>query len=227
MIEKIGIICAMESELAPFLSAMEQSDTCQSAGRKFHSGTLFGVETVAVCSGGAKVNAAMATQILLSEFLCDYIIMSGVAGGLCSSLAIGDVVVADRVCYHDVDPDNLTFQYPIVPSKYYSADERFTKVNSKAKVGTFACGECFVTGDKRAEIMKNTGAIAVDMESAAVGHVCHANGNSFAVVKTIVDSAAHEPTKNFDAIIAEGSKKAFDAVKQVLDSFDEYTVYRV
>ena len=48
-----------------------------------------------------KVNAALVTTLLADRFGCSTIVFSGVAGGLDSGLAIGDIVVADRVIQHD------------------------------------------------------------------------------------------------------------------------------
>lgn len=54
-------------------------------------------------SGIGKVNAAMSTTILIERYHPDLIINTGSAGGLNPELNVGDLVISDDVCHHDVD----------------------------------------------------------------------------------------------------------------------------
>lgn len=79
---KIGIICASDDELAPFLPVIEDCKITEKAMLKFYEGTICGAEAVALFSGVCKVNAAIASQILIDIFGVNAIINSGVAGGM-------------------------------------------------------------------------------------------------------------------------------------------------
>lgn len=60
----------------------------------------------------------------------------------------------------------------------------------KVHVGVIASGDCFVTNSTmRDEIHKRTNAIAVDMESASIGHISAKNDIPFLCVRTISDFA--------------------------------------
>ena len=82
---RIGIIVAMDKEFVRLNSLFENdADVC------------------VVKSGIGKVNAALATQKLIDTYHPDFIISSGCAGGLSQLLNVGDVVVSEKVRYHDV-----------------------------------------------------------------------------------------------------------------------------
>lgn len=61
---KIGILCASDTELAPFLKNMEIRRITEKAMLRFHEGTLREIPAVAVYSGVCKVNAAIAAELL-------------------------------------------------------------------------------------------------------------------------------------------------------------------
>ena len=82
---KVGIICAMKSEL----DLVEASD--------FGSRN----EVRCVLSGLGKVNAAVAATQLVYEYSPDCVINAGVAGSLKSEIREGAVVVGAKTAYHD------------------------------------------------------------------------------------------------------------------------------
>ena len=64
----LGIIGAMSEELEILLKDMELETVEEKAKMKFHKGKLWGHNVVAVVCGIGKVNAAVCTQILVSEY---------------------------------------------------------------------------------------------------------------------------------------------------------------
>ena len=88
--KKIGILCAGDTELAPFLEHMKGQQITEKAMLKFHTGTINHVNVSAVYSGVCKVNAAIAAQLLIDMFHVDLIINAGTAGGMkgCSFLIL-------------------------------------------------------------------------------------------------------------------------------------------
>ncbi len=77
---KVGIIGAMDSEVALLKSKVEGARTHELAGLEFVEGTLEGVGVVVVKCGVGKVNAAMCAQALVSVLGCNRVINTGVAG---------------------------------------------------------------------------------------------------------------------------------------------------
>lgn len=110
--KKIGIICAMEKELKPYLHDIKDIKMTNAAMLSFHQGTINNVSIVAVYSGVGKVNAAIAAQILIGKFQVDYVIVSGTAGGMTSGVNILDTIVCTEVVCHDTNNDIYTEYHP-------------------------------------------------------------------------------------------------------------------
>lgn len=90
----IGIIGAMEEEVAALKSEMADAKVTEFASMTFYKGTLCGKDTVVVRSGIGKVNAAICAQILVDKFGVDTLINTGIAGSLDARIDIGDMVIS-------------------------------------------------------------------------------------------------------------------------------------
>ena len=100
---KIGIIGAMEPEVAHLIAAMTNASSQTIAGIEFIAGTLAGKDVVVTRSGIGKVAASIATTLLIDKYAPDAVINTGSAGGFVDSLSIGDIVISSEVRHHDVD----------------------------------------------------------------------------------------------------------------------------
>ena len=159
---KIGIICAGDEELAPFLPLISGCKITKKAMLKFYEGQIEGLEVVALFSGVCKVNAAIASQLLIDVFGVNIIINAGTAGGMEKDLKIFDTVISTEVCYHDVAPDILTEFHPWMRSVFFAADETLIRLSKsavgrltlpgKAVWGRMATGESFITEEGRQKI---------------------------------------------------------------------------
>jgi len=97
----IAIQCAIPQELAVLRAELDHRESVEIAHLRFDHGRLHGRDVVLVGTGIGKVNAAMVATHLIDRFGARTILFSGVAGGLDPALAIGDVVIADRLVQHD------------------------------------------------------------------------------------------------------------------------------
>ena len=99
----IAIIGALEKEIMQIKE--ELSDVCEAreAGLTVVSGELDGLTVVATTAGMGTVNAAAATQHLISKYAPQAVVFSGIAGGLNPKLHIDDVVIGKRLRYLDTD----------------------------------------------------------------------------------------------------------------------------
>lgn len=118
---KIGIICAGDEELEPFLCRMGKTAASQKAMLSFHEGRAAGFSAAALFCGVGKVNAA-ATQILIDDYGVDAVINAGTAGGMDESVGLFDTIVAETTFYHDVDNGILTEFHPWLPVARFEAD---------------------------------------------------------------------------------------------------------
>ena len=123
----IGIIGAMEEEVAVLKQEMNIEETVDCASMRFCKGTLCGKNVVIVRSGIGKVNAAICAQVLADRFNVDILINTGLAGSLDAAIDIGDMVISTDLVEHDMDatifgdplgqvPRMDTFSFPAAAS---------------------------------------------------------------------------------------------------------------
>lgn len=99
---KIGIIVAMSKELNLLLPLMENQVKVDHDSFTFHCGTIGHNRVFAMQCGIGKVNAALGTMTMINIFAPELIINTGVAGGTGGNAGIMDVVIGERIAYHDV-----------------------------------------------------------------------------------------------------------------------------
>ena len=199
---KLGIIGAMDIEVALLKEKMENMTVTEKAGMKFYDGTLEGLQAVVVQCGVGKVNAAMCAQILCSVFDVTHLVNTGIAGSLCADLDIGDLVVSKDAMYHDFDCVHFGYEMGKVPGMdvvAFPASETMMAHALKAaqevhpghvRTGRVASGDLFVAQkDAKNAIIEKTGAICTEMEGAAIAHTAYRNGVPFVILRAISDKA--------------------------------------
>lgn len=224
---KFGIVCAGDEELAPFLPVMDHCKVTEKARLKFYEGQIDGTEVVALFSGVCKVNAAIASQILIDIFDVNAIINSGTAGGMDPRLKIFDTVISTEVCYHDVAQDILTEFHPWMKSVFFEADQKLielskvavekTKLPGKVFWGRMVTGESFITEEGRQKINDEFAPLTVDMETASIAHVCYVNHIPFISVRCVTDTAEKSGVSNFEENCAKASAIAKNIVVAILN----------
>ena len=131
----IGLIGAMDEEVAILKEQMTDTKEMTKAGMTFVEGNLWGLKTVVVVSGIGKVNMAVCTQILIDIFSVDTVINTGVAGSLNNTLEIGDIVLSRCAQQHDMDVSPLGDPVGIIPrmdESIFAADETLVKLAKEA-----------------------------------------------------------------------------------------------
>ena len=199
----IGIIGAMEVEVAILKEKMEDVRIIKKASMDFYEGILAGKKVVVVRSGIGKVNAGICAQILADVFSVDAIINTGIAGSLNKNINIGDIVLSTDVVQHDMDATGFGYrkgQIPQMPVFFFNADDNLRRlaaevckeVNPDIQVfeGRIASGDQFVCDqDVKNRIVSEFSAYATEMEGAAIGQAAYLNEIPFLVVRAITDKA--------------------------------------
>ncbi len=154
---KFGIICAMEEELKTLREALVNEKVVAIKDITFYDGTIDQQEVVLVQSGIGKVQAGMTTALMITNFDVDVVINSGSAGGIGAGLAVGDVVVATKTAYHDVDATAFDYEYGQLPQQplYYETDANWVKqimaaaraTGLTAKTGLILSGDQLIAGN--------------------------------------------------------------------------------
>ena len=191
----IGIIMAMQKEKEFFAGQLKNFETQTIALREYITGKWHKHNITAVVCGMGKVNAAIGATHLIADFKTDLIINIGISGGLDASLNIGDFVLGTNITYHDVwcgEPYQHG-QVQDMPLMYHSDDKLAAKLNM-LKHGLLCCGDQFITSIDELQNIKQhfPQALAVDMESAAIAHVCFLHQIPFLCVRQISDTPGSE-----------------------------------
>ncbi len=224
----IGLIGAMDEEIALFLREMEIDWIREWAGIDFFQGRLVGKKVVLCRSGIGKVNAAVAAQILVDCFQVQAIIFSGVAGSISSQLKVGDIVISTLTQEYDVNFSAIGFPQGTIPYQETSvfiadpclvelAEEAGSGIKYRVLKGNILTGDQFVIGRKLTMYLRKTfGGLCVDAEGAAVGQVCCMNKIPFVVIRAISDQVDSNPPSDFFKWLRNAADRAQILVMEML-----------
>ena len=218
----IGIIAAMNVEMESLRSHMKDTKTEVVSGVTFVSGMLEGREVVTAVCGIGKVFAALCAQTMILKYAPDCIINTGVAGTLTDALDIGSIAVSSALVQHDMDTSAIgdpvglisginIIEIPADKALCEKLSACADEMDVKTLTGIIASGDQFVaSAERKAFITGQFGAIACEMEGAAIGQVCYVNKVPFCVLRAISDSAdgsSHMDYPVFAKMAAEQSVK--------------------
>jgi adenosylhomocysteine nucleosidase len=192
----------LRAELEVFEQQLSEKREQKVFGVLFVTGKMHGRPVVLVRTGAGKLNAAVATTLLIEHFGPREVLFSGTAGGINPELFPGDVVIAEKTAQYD--SGRITsegFQYrgarnPLNGERnpvFFAADPRLLdlamsvrqhtvlgKVRwpqgervSQLVTGVIVTGDAFVSSTaKNSELRKNLQADATEMDGAAVAQIC-------------------------------------------------------
>lgn len=208
----IGIIGAMEEEVAGLKAHMSGVRTEERAGMVFYTGELCGKECTVVCSGIGKVNAAACTQILADCFQVSMVMNTGIAGGLRDEVNVGDIVLSTDAVQHDMDCVGFGYAPGVIPRMKESffkaapelvdlAEQCCREENPEIGVyrGRVASGDCFVSSaEKKAAIRAQFDAWCCEMEGASIAQTAYLNGLPWIIIRAISDKADGTAAEQYD-----------------------------
>jgi nucleoside phosphorylase len=166
----VVILAPMSVELAPVVKRLSLTRT--SGPRRPHRGRSGDVEVVAALAGVGPGPATEATRWALETYHPDHLLVSGIAGGIDGALRIGDLVVPDEVV--DLGADRTS---------------RSTPLGRHTPAGRIVTTATLLRHDQLAPPAE-AGAVAVDMETAAVGLACDDAGVPWTAFRGISDLVA-------------------------------------
>lgn len=222
-----AILGACDEEVLPVKEQLAAKHQQRIEGIRFFTGTLKGRRMVLACTGTGKVNAAMATTLLIEHFRPREVIFTGIAGGISPQLLPGDIVIAEKTAQHDLGtltPEGLRNEGARSPVDgirnpvLFPADRRLLKLAElaakqvkleKIKIetehrppkiikGVVVTGDIFASSTTKCAELRNTlGADAVEMEGAAVAQICHQQAVPHLVIRGISDRAGDQALNDF------------------------------
>ncbi|WP_368660893.1 5'-methylthioadenosine/S-adenosylhomocysteine nucleosidase [Rothia sp. (in: high G+C Gram-positive bacteria)] len=212
---------AMDEELAPFLAATSEAFPSFSEGvAEFHPRYLkVGKERVPVLMVRSKIGlvnaASAATEALSYVNSCLGYISAGTAGGLASSINVGDIVVGNDYTYTDADATAFGYkrgQLPGMPESYDAVSALWAEAAEQAVnslearrgeqwavyAGRMLAGNSFVTAHNVADTREAfPTALSTDMETTAIAQVCSNYRVPFIGVRCVSDLCGPAADQDF------------------------------
>ncbi len=230
---KLGIIGAMDEEIELLKEKMTDKQKIEIASVLFVEGKLNGNDIILLKSGIGKVNAAMATTILLERFQPTHVINTGSAGGFSSKLKVGDVVIGNEVVHHDVDATAFNYKYGQVPKMpaTFKADEALIdktkqvleELSIASEIGLIATGDSFMSDPERVKFVKEKfpNMLAAEMEGAAIAQVCYQYETPFVIIRALSDIAGVESSATFNEFLELAAHNAANIITQITKKVKE------
>lgn len=231
---KLGIIGAMDVEVATLKEIMENKTETKIAGSIYCDGILEGMPAVVVQCGVGKVNAAMCAQVLCSQFHVTHLVNTGIAGSLDAKLDIGDFVISSDAIYHDMDVTNWNYPIGQVPGMdvcAFPADAAMMELAYRVAndahpghvyMGRIASGDQFIrTKEQKNKIIADTQAACAEMEGAAIAHTAYRNGIPFVVIRAISDKADDSAEMDYPTFEAMAARRCAQVTRELAKRLSE------
>lgn len=226
---KIGILVAMEEEIKRLTEEITDETITTIANQTFYDGLLHNKPVTIVRSGIGKVNASIATTLLIQEFKVDGVINTGSAGGIGEGLTIGDLVISTELAYNDTD--NRIFGYtfgqiPQMPARFYSDRSLQAMIEKAAKnvkwpvqSGLIVTGDSFISSEEEISRIKEffPEVLVTEMEGAAVAQTCLQFDVPCAVIRAVSDTADEEAEVSFDEFVVLAGKHSAELVMALIE----------
>jgi adenosylhomocysteine nucleosidase len=231
-----GIIGAMEDEVTMLRSAMANTGVQKKENFEFITGDLEGKLVVLLRCGIGKVHAAVGCAFLIDTSQPDLVLKTGSAGGIDPSLSFGDVIVSDGLVYHDVDVTAFNYAPGQLPGEpqIFPAAEDFIRLGERAvdelkregvlpanlnhQRGLIGSGDVFMHDPKRIEALRRSfpGLRAVEMEGAAIAHVCYMFKTPFLIIRALSDIAGVESPMKSEEYLPLAAKHSAEIVRRII-----------
>ena len=201
MSSKLCVMTAYADETRALLDVLghDASDSVDWNGRLQFAWCSGDEKWIVMQSGMGKVRAASMCQMIIDKYQVDIFFEFGFAGGLVDSLGIGDIVVVTGVSEHDVpNRPEIQSEQDEWRGRLFDASfaliDRFatclSKNNSDSTVrkSSVICGDMDIYDrEVRDRIAAESGAVAVNWESAAIVDVCAINEIKYVGIRIISD----------------------------------------
>ncbi len=208
----VGIIGAMDQEVAKIRERLEEVSVETRAGMDFYKGTLSGKPVVVVRSGIGKVNAAVCTQILADCYHVDAVINTGIAGSLRAEIDIGDIVLSTDAVQHDMDATGFGYpvgQIPQMEIFSFPADERLRQLaeacchqvnpDIRTHTGRVVSGDQFISDkEKKRWLIETFDGCCTEMEGAAIAQTAWLDHIPFLIIRAISDKADDSANMDYE-----------------------------
>jgi adenosylhomocysteine nucleosidase len=187
-VERVAIFAALRWECTPILRRLHRVRRRRVAHSTLWRGAAANREVWLIKTAVGEQHAAAAAQAVCASTSFDLLLSTGCAGALAPEMRPGDLTIATAVIGNS-------------SGRRFETDPRYREAASIAAeraalrpfIGPLLCSaHVLATAAAKRDAAASTGAIAVEMEGAALAAFAHDAGMPFAAVRAILDSAETE-----------------------------------
>lgn len=222
----IAFICAMPQEVDALVTIMENVKKDKILHMEIHKGLLCNHECIVALSGVGKVNAAMATTLLIDHFNVEALMNVGVAGGLKEDQNPCDIVISKNVIQHDFDTSFIDGSSGI--GLIFPCDAKLVEICSQILssasipyfIGDSASGDCFVSKNAYLSRIQELfpECLAAEMEAGAIAQVCYQAQIPCLIIRSLSDITVRDDNHlDFEKFTIRASKQAAWLAKELLE----------
>jgi adenosylhomocysteine nucleosidase len=188
------IFYAFARELAHFRRRLENRSALEAEGLHGLRGRLGGSDLTLIATGMGTTRARQTARRALEVFPGTKLVISaGVAGALSEGLRPGDLVLADRLLLGGKESSRADHILPLEPEQVRAAEHALRAAGLRFTTGAMlTAGRILADGAAKRVAKEQSGAIAVDMESAVLGLEAAAQGMPFVCVRAVLDAVDDE-----------------------------------
>jgi len=188
------IFYAFARELAHFKRRLEGRSALTGEGLRGLRGRLDGAELALIATGIGTTRARMAARRAFEVLPGSKLVISaGVAGALSEGLKPGDLVLADRMMLGGKESSSADHIMSLDPDQVRAAEQALRAAGLSFATGAMLTASRVLADSAAKRLAKEqSGAIAVDMESAALGIEARARGIPFVCVRAVLDAVDDE-----------------------------------
>ena len=206
---RIGIVIAVAKELESFLNSDYHVDVLVDNVRGVFRTIIGDKEVYAIKSGAGQIDAASATQLLITKYDVDVILNFGVAGAIVKGLQVQDLFVVNKACNYDFDTSEVDdigkHQYEEFEDMYIPLDEGLINLARslypEIKDAYVASGDKFIGyKEEKDDLSNETLCNICDMEIAAIARTCFLNKIKCLSIKCISDTYEGSGTEYFQEV---------------------------
>ena len=231
----LGIIGAMDEEVAKIKERLENVEVQTFGGMDFYKGNFEGKSVVVVRSDIGKVNAAVCAQILAYRYLVSGIVNTGIAGSLMAKIDIVDIVLSTDALQHDMDATNFGYpagqiprmdvlSFPADPKLLALAKECCGRVNPEIHTyeGRVVSGDQFISDQKKKDwLIETFHGYCTEMEGAAIAQAAYLNGIPFLIIRAISDKADNSANVDYPTFEAQAIIHSVNLMLEMIRCYEE------
>jgi adenosylhomocysteine nucleosidase len=232
----IGIIGAMEEEIAILRKGIENQKMETDSVFEFTTGRLEGRDVVLLRGGIGKVNAAVGCVLLIRRYAPALVINTGSAGGIDPSLSFGDAIISEGLIQHDVDVTAFGYapgQIPRMPAVFavpedlvVVAEHAVDELKDEGLLpqtfnhvrGLIGSGDVFMHDEERVRRVRELfpSMRAAEMEAAAIAQTCYLFSIPGLFIRAVSDIAGKESSVKFDEFLPIASRHSGEIVRRIV-----------